>query len=45
MTSSGLEPVLHKSLAPEPGTDGKIESPCGSRAIRARLSPRRIVGR
>jgi ubiquinone/menaquinone biosynthesis C-methylase UbiE/DNA-binding transcriptional ArsR family regulator len=24
MTSSGLEPVLHKSLAPEPGTDGKI---------------------
>jgi ubiquinone/menaquinone biosynthesis C-methylase UbiE/DNA-binding transcriptional ArsR family regulator len=24
MTSSGLEPVLHKSLAPEPGSDGKI---------------------
>ncbi len=24
MTSSGLEPVLHKSLAPEPGPDGKI---------------------
>jgi ubiquinone/menaquinone biosynthesis C-methylase UbiE/DNA-binding transcriptional ArsR family regulator len=24
MTSSGLEPVLHKSLAPEPETDGKI---------------------
>ena len=24
MTSSGLEPVLHKSLASEPGTDGKI---------------------
>jgi ubiquinone/menaquinone biosynthesis C-methylase UbiE len=23
-TSSGLEPVLHKSLAPEPGPDGKI---------------------
>jgi ubiquinone/menaquinone biosynthesis C-methylase UbiE len=24
MMSSGLEPVMHKSLAPEPGTDGKI---------------------
>jgi ubiquinone/menaquinone biosynthesis C-methylase UbiE len=24
MTASGLEPVLHKSLAPEPGSDGKI---------------------
>src|SRR5512143_1183866 len=24
MTSSGLEPVLHKSLTPEPGSDGKI---------------------
>jgi ubiquinone/menaquinone biosynthesis C-methylase UbiE len=24
MTASGLEPVLHKSLAPEPGSEGKI---------------------
>jgi ubiquinone/menaquinone biosynthesis C-methylase UbiE/DNA-binding transcriptional ArsR family regulator len=24
MTASGLEPVLHRSLAPEPGSDGKI---------------------
>jgi ubiquinone/menaquinone biosynthesis C-methylase UbiE/DNA-binding transcriptional ArsR family regulator len=24
MTASGLEPVMHKSLSPEPGTDGKI---------------------
>ncbi len=24
ITASGLEPVLHKSLAPEPGSDGKI---------------------
>jgi ubiquinone/menaquinone biosynthesis C-methylase UbiE len=24
MTASGLEPVMHKSLAPEPGSDGKI---------------------
>jgi ubiquinone/menaquinone biosynthesis C-methylase UbiE/Fe2+ or Zn2+ uptake regulation protein len=24
MVSSGLEPVMHKSLAPEPGPDGKI---------------------
>ena len=24
MTASGLEPALHKSLAPEPGSDGKI---------------------
>jgi hypothetical protein len=24
MTASGLEPVLHKSLKPEPGSDGKI---------------------
>ena len=24
MTASGLEPVLHKSLSPEPGSDGKI---------------------
>jgi ubiquinone/menaquinone biosynthesis C-methylase UbiE len=24
VTASGLEPVLHKSLAPEPGSDGKI---------------------
>ncbi|MGB6351363.1 MAG: metalloregulator ArsR/SmtB family transcription factor [Pseudolabrys sp.] len=24
MTASGLEPVLHKSLTPEPGSDGKI---------------------
>jgi ubiquinone/menaquinone biosynthesis C-methylase UbiE len=24
MTASGLDPVLHKSLAPEPGSDGKI---------------------
>ena len=24
MTSSGLEPVMHRSLAPEPDTDGKI---------------------
>jgi len=24
ITASGLEPVLHKSLAPEPGSEGKI---------------------
>jgi ubiquinone/menaquinone biosynthesis C-methylase UbiE/DNA-binding transcriptional ArsR family regulator len=24
MTASGLEPLMHKSLAPEPGSDGKI---------------------
>jgi ubiquinone/menaquinone biosynthesis C-methylase UbiE len=24
MAASGLEPVLHKSLAPEPGSEGKI---------------------
>ncbi|HEY5216663.1 MAG TPA: metalloregulator ArsR/SmtB family transcription factor [Pseudolabrys sp.] len=24
MTASGLEPVMHKSLSPEPGSDGKI---------------------
>jgi ubiquinone/menaquinone biosynthesis C-methylase UbiE/DNA-binding transcriptional ArsR family regulator len=24
ITASGLEPVMHKSLAPEPGSDGKI---------------------
>jgi len=24
MTASGLEPLMHKSLPPEPGTDGKI---------------------
>ena len=24
MTASGLEPVLHRSLSPEPGSDGKI---------------------
>jgi len=24
MSASGLEPVMHKSLAPEPGSDGKI---------------------
>ena len=24
MTASGLEPVMHKSLAPEPGSEGKI---------------------
>jgi hypothetical protein len=24
MTASGLEPVMHKSLKPEPGSDGKI---------------------
>jgi len=24
MTASGLEPVMHRSLAPEPGSDGKI---------------------
>ncbi len=24
MTASGLEPVMHKSLTPEPGSDGKI---------------------
>ena len=24
MTASGLEPVMHKRLAPEPGSDGKI---------------------
>jgi hypothetical protein len=24
MAASGLEPVLHKSLKPEPGSDGKI---------------------
>jgi hypothetical protein len=24
MTAAGLEPVLHNSLAPEPGSDGKI---------------------
>jgi len=24
MTASGLEPVLHKSLAPEAGSDGRI---------------------
>jgi hypothetical protein len=24
MTAAGLEPVLHRSLAPDPGSDGKI---------------------
>ena len=24
MTGAGLEPVMHKSLAPEAGSDGKI---------------------
>jgi hypothetical protein len=24
MTASGLEPVMHKSLRPEPGSDGRI---------------------
>jgi hypothetical protein len=24
MAASGLEPVMHKSLSPEPGSDGKI---------------------
>jgi ubiquinone/menaquinone biosynthesis C-methylase UbiE len=24
MTAAGLEPVMHKSLSPEPGSDGKI---------------------
>jgi len=24
ITASGLDPVMHKSLAPEPGSEGKI---------------------
>jgi ubiquinone/menaquinone biosynthesis C-methylase UbiE len=24
MTASGLEPVMHQSLSPEPGSDGKV---------------------
>jgi hypothetical protein len=24
ITASGLEPILHKSLAPDPGSEGKI---------------------
>jgi hypothetical protein len=24
MTAAGLEPVMHKSVSPEPGSDGKV---------------------
>jgi hypothetical protein len=24
MTAAGLEPVMHRSVAPEPGSDGKV---------------------
>jgi ubiquinone/menaquinone biosynthesis C-methylase UbiE len=38
ITASGLEPVMHKSLAPEPGSEGKIVSLWLARDTRALMA-------